>query len=157
MRALLPLLLLPLLACSGADPLPAGASTVAVHALVDGDRAPMRVAETGESVCCLGEVLLTQQELSSLEVVKGKLGVPEVQLHLTDKAAGTFAEHAAAHVGTRVAVVIDGDIRVAPLLLPDFETRWLTLTVRQPTGAAEAAEALADKLRPGLGKAAPAP
>lgn len=157
MRHLLPLLLLPLLACSGADPLPADAASVSLHPLVEGTGTPMRVVETGESLCCLGDALATQEDISSLEVVKGDQGVPEIRLHLDDGSARAYADHAASNVGQRVAVVVGGELRVAPLLLPDVQTGYLTLAFRQPSGAEQAAEDLAAKIRPGLGKVSPAP
>ena len=157
MRRLLPLLLLPLLACSGADPLPADAASVTLHPVVQGSGATLRVVETGESLCCLGDALATQEDLSSLEVVKGELGVPEIRLHLVDSAARAFADHASSNVGQRVAVVVGGELRVAPLLLPDVQTGYLTLTFRQPSGAQAAADELAAKIRPGLGKSSAAP
>ena len=157
MRRLLPLLLLPLLACSGADPLPADAAGVTVYPLVAGSGDSMKVVETGEKVCCLGDVLLDQERIASVNVIRGDVGVPEVRLVLDDRGARTLAEYAAANVGTRLAVEVGDEVRTAPLLLPEFETRWLTLAFRQPAGAVEAAEALAARIGPGIGKSAPAP
>ena len=157
MRRFLPLLLLPLLACTSPAPLPAGATAVSLHPLVQGEGTSTRVVETGESLCCLAPSLLDQQHITSVEVLKGELGTPEIRLHLDDHAARAFSDHASTHVGQRVAVVVGDDLRVAPLLLPDFETRWLTLAVRQPSGALAAAEEMAAKIRSGIGKTSPAP
>ena len=152
---LIPLLLL--LACSGADPLPSDAAAVTLLPVVKGEGDPIRLVETGESLCCLGDPLVTQQQIASLEVTKGELGVPEIHLLLTDKGAAVFADHAANHVGKRVAVKVGDEVRNAPLVLPELATDRLILTFRPPVGAAEAAEEMAARIRPGLGKATPTP
>jgi preprotein translocase subunit SecD len=157
MRHLLPLILLPILACSSPDPLPADAAGVSLHTVVQGTGAATRVVETGERLCCLGERLLDQERIASVEVVKGLGGVPEVRLGLDAEGARIFSQHAEGHVGQRVAVMIGDELRVAPLLLPEIETSRLTLTVRQPSGAQATADDLAARIRPGIGKSSPTP
>jgi hypothetical protein len=157
-RHLLLLLPLALSACSSpAAPLPADATSVSVHPLVDGSGDKMRARETGERLCCLGPRLLDQERLASVDVVKGDLGMPEIRMVLDEEGHELLTRHASEHTGERLAILVGGELWVAPLVHPALELRWLALRVKDPVGAIDVAEEVATGLRAGVGKASPAP
>jgi preprotein translocase subunit SecD len=62
------------------------------------------------------ESFLTARHVRSAQVVEGENG-PAIEIELTEEGATLFAEFTAAHIGDRVAVILDGNLVSAPRIM----------------------------------------
>ena len=67
------------------------------------------------------EPLFTADGIAAARAIMDESGLPAVEVRLTTEAARIFDDHAAGHLGQRIAIVIDGIVRTAPVInAPDF-------------------------------------
>jgi len=120
MRALLAALVLGLLAgCAGDPRQPAGEHRLGIHpartASADGLRA-MTDRHSGVRLWVAPQAVLTEADVRLAEMALTPAGEPAVVLTLSDSGRATLAEVTRRHLGQPLAFVVDGELRLAPII-----------------------------------------
>jgi SecD/SecF fusion protein len=60
--------------------------------------------------------LLNNSAIKSAKLVKDAFGHPQIEITFTDAGRDQFAEITRQHIGDRLAIVVDGQVREAPVI-----------------------------------------
>jgi preprotein translocase subunit SecD len=120
MRALLAALALALLAgCASEARLPSSAHQLGIHparsASAEGLQA-MRDRHSGVRLWLAPQPVLTEADVRQAEMAFTPAGEPAVVLTLSDAGRATLAELTRTHLGQPLAFVVDGELRLAPIV-----------------------------------------